>query len=77
MSKGYFSGSSPFNLSKDDWIAIGKGAGLAAGGAALVFAISKLTPALDQSTTTGAALAAILAVVLNIARKWVTDTREP
>lgn len=70
-----FYGSPPFSLSKDDWVSILKGAGLAGLGAAGVYVITKIQPALDLNSTTGALLGAGLAVALNVFRKWVSDNR--
>lgn len=69
-------GSPPLSLSKSDLLSILKGAALAGAGAAGVYAITKLQPALDLNSTSGAVLGALFAVALNLFRKWLTDTRE-
>ena len=70
-------GSPRFHLGRNDLLRIARGAGLAAAGAVVTFLISDVLPRLDNSTTTGAALAALAATLLNAVHKWLSDTRRP
>jgi hypothetical protein len=67
-------GSKRFTWSKEDWQKIGKGLLLALGGVALEY-VADTIPQVDfgQFDTV---VAAGFAVLLNIARKYLSDTRE-
>lgn len=67
--------SSRFQLNRDDWRRIGKGALLAAGGAVVAYLTSEVLPNLDQSTLMGATLAALASTLLNLARKWMAHAQ--
>lgn len=68
-------GSTKFTLSKSDLLRIAKGAALAAGGAVVTFLAAEVLPSLDDSTATGALIAAVASTVLNALRQWLSDTR--
>jgi len=70
-------GSSPLQLDRSDLIKIAKGAALAAAGAVVTFLATDVMPHLDESTATGAVLAAVASTALNAIRQWLTDTRRP
>lgn len=64
-------GSTNFSLAKSDLCKIGKGLGVALGGSGLAY----LGTQVDLLSTTDYAWAIPLAsVLLNLVRKWVTDT---
>ena len=67
-------GSKSFSLAREDWIKIGKGALVAAAGAILAVIAEQAIPALQGSGPTGALIAAVAAIVVNVARKWIVDT---
>lgn len=69
-------GSKSFSLAKDDWIKIGKGALIAAAGAALAVIAEQAIPALQGSGAAGAIMASVLAIAVNAVRKWIMDTTE-
>ncbi|MGC1275584.1 MAG: hypothetical protein WBC44_17895 [Planctomycetaceae bacterium] len=68
-------GSTKFKLSRNDLVKIAKGAALAAAGAVVTFLAVEVTPQLDDSTATGALVAAVASTLLNALRKWLADTR--
>ena len=68
-------GSPKYSLNHDDLLKIGKGMLLATGGALVAYLSTEVLPFLDQSTTLGAVIAGSAAVVLNVLRKYLTDTR--
>jgi hypothetical protein len=73
-------GSAPFSLSAADWKKLGIGAVLAATGGLVAFGTAELMPTLkdhiasDLGLLIYTALAALLPVLLNIARKFLGDT---
>lgn len=69
-------GSLPLSLSSADIKSIVKGAVIAGFGAAAAYGLSRVVPAIDQSTPLGITVAAVCAVVLNALRKYLSDTRE-
>jgi hypothetical protein len=68
-------GSPPLQLNSEDLRAILRGALLAAGGAVIAYLSTEVLPHLDQSTMAGALIAGVGATVLNVLRKYLTDTR--
>lgn len=60
-------------MNRQDWIKVGKGALVAAAGAALAYMSTDVIPGLEQSSGTGEFLAAALAVLINAARKWIVS----
>jgi hypothetical protein len=74
-------GSPPFSLTSADWKKIAVGAVLSMAGALVAFVSAEAMPALrdhianDVGLLIYTTLAAVLPVVLNIARKWLGDTR--
>ena len=70
-------GSPRFGLASDDWLRIGKGFLIAAGGFAAAFITTTVIPALAADTTsvTNMALTAVFGVVVNALRLWSSDTR--
>ncbi|MDQ3330504.1 MAG: hypothetical protein M3552_07610 [Planctomycetota bacterium] len=69
--------STKFQLDKSDLMKIAKGAALAAAGAVVTFLATEVVPHLDESTATGAVIAAVASTALNALRTWLTDTRRP
>lgn len=69
-------GSKPFNLDRKDWIKIGKGAGLAAAGAAVVY-LTRVFGDIEATNPVGEILAFAAMVLLNSARKWINDNSKP
>lgn len=67
--------SSRFQLDSGDFIRIGKGALLAAAGAAVAYLASELIPLLEGSTLFGGVLAAAASTLLNFVRKWLAEAR--
>tara|TARA_R110000824_G_scaffold84482_1_gene210728 strand:+ start:349 stop:582 length:234 start_codon:yes stop_codon:yes gene_type:complete len=67
------SDSKKFALNKTDLIKILKGLALAVAGCAVAYISSDVLPYIDNTATTGAIVAGGVAVVLNIARKWVKE----
>jgi hypothetical protein len=70
-------GSSSFQLDRADLVKIAKGAMLAAAGAVVTYLATAVVPHLDDSTVTGAMIAAVASTMLNALRTWLTDTRRP
>ena len=70
-------GSPRLTLSRTDLIKIAKGAALASAGAAVTFLATEVLPHLDDSTATGALIAAVASTALNALRMWIVDTRRP
>jgi hypothetical protein len=70
-------GSSSFQLDRSDLVKIAKGAALAAAGAVVTFLATEVVPHLDESTATGAVIAAVASTALNALRQWLADTRRP
>lgn len=68
-------GSPQLTLSQSDLFKIAKGAALAAAGAVVTFLATEIVPHLDDSTATGALIAAVASTALNALRKWLSDTR--
>jgi len=66
--------SEKYSLNKTDLIAIAKGAGLAAGGVVVTYLI-ELIPNVDFGSN-GELVAAVLAVILNFARKFLEGKNE-
>ena len=65
-----------FSLGSVDWRKILTGFGLALAGAVLTWAAAEAIPALKESDDPALLLtAAILSAVINVLRKWLTDTR--
>lgn len=64
-------GSKRFSLNKQDFIKLGKGLALAAGGAALTY-LAEWSSETDFGSMTPVVTAAS-AFVLNFARKWIAD----
>jgi hypothetical protein len=59
-------------MTREDWISIGKGAGIAVAGAFLTFASTALIPAMQASgSATLLAVAAFASVAINVIRKQV------
>jgi hypothetical protein len=57
-------------MTREDWISIAKGAGIAIAGALLTFAAAVLIPAMEASGNAGLlALAAFASVAINVLRK--------
>lgn len=65
--------SKKFSLSKTDLKKVLKGLALAVAGCAVAYITSDVLPYIDNTATTGAIVAGGVAVVLNIARKWIQD----
>lgn len=65
-------GSPRFKLSKEDWIKVGRGALIAGGGAVLVYIADFLQTADFAGWTP--VMVAVASVLVNIARKFLTDT---
>lgn len=70
-------GSTRFQLDKADLLRIARGAALAAAGAVVTFLATEVVPHLDDSTATGALIAAVASTALNALRTWLRDTRRP
>lgn len=68
-------GSPKLTLSQSDLLKIATGAALAAAGAVVTFLATEVVPHLENSTATGALIAAVASTVLNALRKWLSDTR--
>jgi hypothetical protein len=66
--------SEKYSLNKTDLIAIAKGAGLAVGGVVVTYLI-ELIPNVDFGAN-GELVAAVLAVILNFARKFLEGKNE-
>lgn len=65
-----------FSLSKSDWLKISKGLMLALAGALLAWVLTELVPTLEASSDPRLLfIAAVLSAVVNVIRKWITDTR--
>jgi len=59
-------------MTREDWISIGKGAGIAVAGALLTFASTAIIPAMQASGSAKLlAVAAIASVAINVIRKQV------
>ena len=70
-------GSEKFSLAKKDFLKIGKGALIAAAGAVLAYLSTQVFPQLQESgDATLVVVAAIGAVVINAAQKYLQDTTE-
>lgn len=65
--------SKKYRLNKDDGKKIVKGAGIAAGGAVLVYLLSTL-PQVDFGSSTPLVVA-LASILLNSARKWLQDNK--
>lgn len=65
-------GSYPFQWSWDDTLTIAKGAGIAAAGAIAAYLGNQ---SFDLTTTQGIITGAIASVVVNLLRKWATNTK--
>ena len=68
-------GSPTLMLGGGDLQSILRGALLAAGGAVVVYLSSDVVPNLDGNSALGAFLAGIASTVLNVLRKYMSDTR--
>lgn len=68
-------GSPRYRLNTGDLLSIARGACLAAGGAVIAYLSTEVLPNLDENTTAGAILAGVGATLLNLLRKYVTDTQ--
>lgn len=64
--------SGSFQFSVDDFVKVFKGFMLSCGGCLIAFAAAQLA-LVDNSTVTGAVIAAAGATLLNLLRKWVVD----
>lgn len=68
-------GSFNFSMSPEDWKKIGKGFLIALAGAALTYATSVFIPSLEDSgNAVLLTVAAVVSVLVNTARKFLTDT---
>ena len=63
-----------FSISKEEWISLLKGAGIAAGGAVITYLLQKIS-SMDFGTAT-AAVVAVSSVVLNYLRKVLNNTED-
>lgn len=68
-------GSPQLRLDRHDGLKIAKGAAIAASGAVLAYLAGTAIPQLEDSGALSASAAAFLAVLVNAARKYLTDTR--
>ena len=68
-------GSPKLQLNRQDMLAVVRGALLAAGGAVVVYLSTEVIPNMDESTMLGAAVASLSATILNVLRRYLTDTR--
>lgn len=64
-------------MTTEKWIKITKGAGIAIGGALLVYVADSVVPFLDDHPIYGPAIAGLSAIVINAARKWLESQKEP
>ncbi len=69
-------GSPPLMLDGSDLQSILRGALLAAGGALVTYFSVEVIPNLDDSTVVGAIIAGCASTLLNVLRKYLTDTQE-
>jgi hypothetical protein len=68
--------SPPLQVSKDDWKKIGIGAAMAVAGALLTYVATGIMPMLATKYPEASPfIAALAAIILNISRKYFTDTR--
>lgn len=68
-------GSKSFSpLSKEDWLSIGRGLGVAMIGAGLTY-LAEAIPHIDFGEWTPVVVI-FCSVAVNVARKWLSDTRE-
>ena len=59
-------------MSREEWLSIAKGAGIAVAGALVAFAADIVIPAMQASGSAGLLTAAVIASVLvNVARKYL------
>lgn len=58
-------------MNKEAWIKIAKGAGIAALGAVLTYGLNTVVPFLNDHAIWGPAVASVLAVAINVVRKWI------
>lgn len=70
---GFSFGSPKWRLSTEDWLKVGKGAGVAAAGAALTYLTAWATGQ-DFGAFTPVIMA-VLSVLANVVRKLATDTQ--
>jgi len=64
-------------MSKDQWLSIAKGAGIAVSGALLTFAAEMVIPAMQASgSATLLSVAVIASVLVNVARKFMATPDE-
>ena len=68
-------GSGKLQLNKDDVLSVLRGALLATGGAVITYFGTSVLPDIDESTTAGAIAAGLIATLLNVLRKYLSDTR--
>lgn len=68
-------GSPRLQLNKADMLSVLRGALLAAGGAIAAYLTTQVIPNLDDSTMLGAVVAGVAATLLNVMRKYMTDTQ--
>lgn len=66
-----YKGSFPFEWSWDDTLTIAKGAGLAAAGAVVAY-FGAVT--IDMTTVQGIVTAAVVSTLVNVLRKWMSNT---
>jgi hypothetical protein len=67
-------GSQPLSLSRDDLWKIGQGFLVALAGFVLAYVSGTIIPQMDQTNTSGMLAVALFSVVVNVLRKFVTDT---
>ena len=68
-------GSAKLQFNREDTLSVLRGALLAAGGAIVAYLASDVIPHVDNSTTLGAIIAGTGSTVLNLLRKYLTDSR--
>lgn len=68
-------GSPKLKMNRHDTLSVLRGALLAAGGAVGAFLSTQVLPNIDQSTMLGALISGVGAIVLNVLRKYLSDTR--
>lgn len=63
--------SQKFQLTLEDGKKIFKGLAIALGGCAIAHIATEVVPYIEQSGTAGALVAAVSAILINVARKWL------
>lgn len=64
-------------MTREQWIKIAKGAGIAIGGALLAYVADAVVPFLDDHPIYGPAIAGVASIFINAARKWLESHKEP